>query len=374
MEKKNNLVARCMVVMLFFVCLVYNFIFLISDLKYIKYKGKVALEIYDIIYAIIDIVALLLIIFVLMINKKIRIICVGTIMMAILNIRYVDVVSLYYLIKMSNTNQIDLKYIRFNWLNYFGQLAYFLTLVFMTIMIIQISSSVSKRKSRGMVTGILHIISIISFVILRFVRIIEEDKVFANIYYASTKLIVLAWPIIYAMAMLSLMLLLMVFNRDSEKSFSKEYCSMLKHILLLLFTCGIWYLIWIYGITDNTNNIKGEEDRNPTTKLLLCIFIPFYVIYWTYKTAQRIDKLGEEKNINSNLSVVCMILAIFIPIIPPILMQDKMNDIVSNVNTICEINNQINITDELEKYKNLLDKGLITQEDYDMKKKEILGM
>ena len=371
MEKKNNLVARCMVVMLFFVCLVYNFIFLISDLKY---KGKVALEIYDIIYTIIDIVALLLIIFVLMINKKIRIICVGTIMMAILNIRYVDVVSLYYLIKMSNTNQIDLKYIRFNWLNYFGQLAYFLTLVFMTIMIIQISSSVSKRKSRGMVTGILHIISIISFVILRFVRIIEEDKVFANIYYASLKLIVLSWPIIYAMAMLSLMLLLMVFNRDSEKSFSKEYCSMLKHILLLLFTCGIWYLIWIYGITDNTNNIKGEEDRNPTTKLLLCIFIPFYVIYWTYKTAQRIDKLGEEKNINSNLSVVCMILAIFIPIIPPILMQDKMNDIVSNVNTICEINNQINITDELEKYKNLLDKGLITQEDYDMKKKEILGM
>ena len=107
------------------------------------------------------------------------------------------------------------------------------------------------------------------------------------------------------------------------------YCGLVKHILLLLFTCGIWLYIWIYRVTGYTNNVQGEENRNPTNKLLLCLFVPFYVIYWMYKTAQRLDKMAAAKNIPSDLSTLCLILAIFVPIIPPILMQDKLNDIVT---------------------------------------------
>lgn len=107
------------------------------------------------------------------------------------------------------------------------------------------------------------------------------------------------------------------------------YCGLVKHILLLLFTCGIWLYIWIYRVTGYTNNVQGEENRNPTNKLLLCLFVPFYVIYWMYKTAQRLDKMAAAKNIPSDLSTLCLILAIFVPIIPPILMQDKLNAIVA---------------------------------------------
>ena len=107
------------------------------------------------------------------------------------------------------------------------------------------------------------------------------------------------------------------------------YCGLVKHILLLLFTCGIWLYIWIYRVTGYTNNVQGEENRNPTNKLLLCLFVPFYVIYWMYKTAQRLDKMAAAKSIPSDLSTICLILAIFVPIIPPILMQDKLNDIVT---------------------------------------------
>ena len=48
-------------------------------------------------------------------------------------------------------------------------------------------------------------------------------------------------------------------------------------------------------MTGYTNAAENEEYRNPTKKLLLCLFIPFYIIYWTYKTGQRVDKMGAAK-------------------------------------------------------------------------------
>ena len=41
----------------------------------------------------------------------------------------------------------------------------------------------------------------------------------------------------------------------------EAYCSMVKHVLLLLFTFGIWYLIWIYKVTGYLNAVKDEEPR-----------------------------------------------------------------------------------------------------------------
>lgn len=160
------------------------------------------------------------------------------------------------------------------------------------------------------------------------------------------------------------------------------YCGLTKHILLLLFTFGIWFLIWIYRITSYTNCVKDEEERNPTKKLLLCLFVPFYQIYWTYKSAQRIDKMAAAKGLQSDLSTLCLILAIFVPIIPPILMQDKLNAIATskNANVTPVQNSQVandvttGTAEELKKYKELLDQGVVTQEEFDAKKKQLLGL
>ncbi len=107
------------------------------------------------------------------------------------------------------------------------------------------------------------------------------------------------------------------------------YCGLAKHVLLLLFTFGIWNLIWTYRTTGWLNQVEDEPPRNPTTKLLLCMFVPFYSIYWIYKSAQRIDKLAAAKGVRSDISTICLILAIFVGIIPPILMQDKINAIIT---------------------------------------------
>lgn len=157
-------------------------------------------------------------------------------------------------------------------------------------------------------------------------------------------------------------------------------------LLLLLFTCGIWLYIWIYRVTGYTNNVEGEENRNPTNKLLLCLFVPFYVIYWMYKTAQRLDKMAAAKNIPSDLSTLCLILAIFVPIIPPILMQDKLNDIVTGrvapaapaaapaPAPAAAPTSVSEAADDLLKLKELLDAGILTQEEFDAKKKQLLGL
>lgn len=108
---------------------------------------------------------------------------------------------------------------------------------------------------------------------------------------------------------------------------SEFYVSLGKHVCLLLFTCGVWMYIWIFKATRFTNLYTGEEERNPVSALLLCMFVPFYSIYWTYKTALRIDAMAKESGISSDLGTVCLILAIFVGIIPPILMQEKINTI-----------------------------------------------
>ncbi len=126
---------------------------------------------------------------------------------------------------------------------------------------------------------------------------------------------------------LMLFALLWAANPDGipSKGTSKAYCNMALHILLLLFSCGIWYWIWNYRMTRDTNAVRDEAERNPVTKLLLCMFIPFYGIYWTYKTAQRIDKMAWDRNIPSSTAALCLIMEFFLPIVPPIVMQDKMN-------------------------------------------------
>ena len=164
---------------------------------------------------------------------------------------------------------------------------------------------------------------------------------------------------------------------------NEAYCGLVKHILLLLFTFGIWHLIWIYRMTGYTNAVQDEEPRNPTNKLLLSLFVPFYIIYWTYKTAQRVDKMAAAKGLTSDMATLCLILEIFVPIIPPILLQDKMNNIVTAGDTrpaaapkAQKTNNDATLgtAEELKTYKELLDSGVITQEEFDAKKRQLLGL
>jgi hypothetical protein len=57
------------------------------------------------------------------------------------------------------------------------------------------------------------------------------------------------------------------------------------------------------------------------------MFIPFYQIFWFYKHGQRIDSISQSKNSNSNMATLCLVLAIFIPFVAVIIMQDRVNQL-----------------------------------------------
>ena len=155
----------------------------------------------------------------------------------------------------------------------------------------------------------------------------------------------------------------------------EAYCSMGKHIVLCLFTFGIWPLIWIYRTTRFLNKAPNAEYYNPTSKLLLCIFVPFYQIYWLYKHGQRIDAISKEKNLNnSDMATLCLILGIFIPLIAYIIMQDRINTICTTKVEVEKEKTENSSIDQLKQYKELLDDGVITQEEFDAKKKQLLGL
>lgn len=168
----------------------------------------------------------------------------------------------------------------------------------------------------------------------------------------------------------------------SSTAYGKSYKSLVPHVLLLLFTCGIYYLVWIYRTTDSLNACKNEEYRIPINKLLLCMFVPFYSIYWTYKSAHRIDTLGYEKGIQGDTATLNLILSLFVPILPPILMQSKLNSVImaDSVSPAAATAMQYaakpvdNGYNDLEKLKELYDKGVITEEEFTEKKKQVLGI
>ncbi len=112
------------------------------------------------------------------------------------------------------------------------------------------------------------------------------------------------------------------------------YCGLFKHLLLLLLTFGIWNFVWIYRMTRYLNRVEGEPERKPVSKLLLCIFVPFYMLYWIYKSSQLIDKLGAQTGVRSNLAAPCLVLSLVAGIVPHILMQDKINEIIVKENSV----------------------------------------
>lgn len=159
-------------------------------------------------------------------------------------------------------------------------------------------------------------------------------------------------------------------TQEFEVHRGEGYVSMTKHVLLLLFSFGIWQYIWIYRTTRYLNCVKGCAYRSPKKKLLLCIFVPFYTIYWTYKSAERIDLLAKQRRTSSDLATLCLILAILMGIIPPILMQSKINQLYEEKTSAQP--SVAYVSEELKGYKELLDQGIITAEEFESKKKQLL--
>lgn len=128
------------------------------------------------------------------------------------------------------------------------------------------------------------------------------------------------------------------------------YINLSKHTILTLFTFGIWVFIWVYKTTYyltglecgreemKVNGVSVNEKKSADSarkQLLLCIFIPYYFIFWICSRAKAVEKKALDVGIPvKGFLTICVIFSIVLPLIPPILIQDKINEIVIKSNTI----------------------------------------
>ena len=104
-------------------------------------------------------------------------------------------------------------------------------------------------------------------------------------------------------------------------------------ILLSIFTCGIYYYIWMYQTSQEINNTLGEVGDSAGMEVLLSIVTcGIYGIYWLYKYNQRLNRLTANMGFpTSDNSVVCIVLAIFgLIVVSQGIMQSQINFLADN--------------------------------------------
>lgn len=103
------------------------------------------------------------------------------------------------------------------------------------------------------------------------------------------------------------------------------HVDVVKLIILCIVTCGIYEFYWIYKVTEFTNQ-DGGEYRNPTNKLLLCLFVPFYFLYWIYVTCKKIETMSAQRGVPSNdVTVLALVFYFVFSPVTVVVMQSSIN-------------------------------------------------
>ena len=102
-----------------------------------------------------------------------------------------------------------------------------------------------------------------------------------------------------------------------------RYCSVAKLLFLSFITLGIWALIWLCRVTTQLNAYEDRHPRKSWHELIFCLLLPFYYIYWTYKSAQLLEKAAGKEG--DRFGVLCLACAALVPPVGMALIQDRIN-------------------------------------------------
>lgn len=102
-------------------------------------------------------------------------------------------------------------------------------------------------------------------------------------------------------------------------------------IILAIITCGIYYYIWMYKVSEEEKINLGDESINPGMNVILAIFTcGIYGLFWMYNQGEYIQKLSAKKGIQvENEGTLFLILGLFLGPVALYLIQDKLNKIYS---------------------------------------------
>lgn len=101
-------------------------------------------------------------------------------------------------------------------------------------------------------------------------------------------------------------------------------------ILLSIFTCGIYGIVWFITLTDDTAVASEDNSISGGMALLLVILTcSLYRIYWSYITGKKLYAAKEKAGLRaSDNSILYLILSIIqLDIVNYCLMQSELNEI-----------------------------------------------
>lgn len=83
--------------------------------------------------------------------------------------------------------------------------------------------------------------------------------------------------------------------------------------LLSIITFGIYGLVWYYKINVELKNFNSSIQVNPVNLILLCLFVPYFLLFSVYCTGQRIQQAQAAAGLPSSTSpAIGVLLAIVV--------------------------------------------------------------
>lgn len=101
-------------------------------------------------------------------------------------------------------------------------------------------------------------------------------------------------------------------------------------ILLSIFTCGIYGIVWFITLTDDTAVASEDNSLSGGIAFLLTIVTcGLYSIYWSYIMGKKLYDAKEKAGLRANdNSILYLILSLFqLGIVNYCLMQSELNEI-----------------------------------------------
>ena len=104
-------------------------------------------------------------------------------------------------------------------------------------------------------------------------------------------------------------------------------------VLLMFFTCGLYYLYLIYQLSKEINEITNDNKNNPLIDLVLSICTcGIYPVYWFYKISRQIEEYEDALAMRRNSIALLTTILALLPygcIISMAIVQTEVNNILN---------------------------------------------
>lgn len=167
-----------------------------------------------------------------------------------------------------------------------------------------------------------------------------------------------------------------------------------KCIVLSILTCGIYWIFWAIKLGKEVVQVKDKNDQG-TLEIVLMLFLPFIGMYLAEKKLYEGCR-NQNYTPKEDRSIIYLVLGLFgLSLVSMGLMQDDMNKYVDALSAgfvptagaavngaavpgvpSVGVNKptQDQIVKELQMHKELFDQGVLTEEEFNTKKQQLLAM